>query len=56
MIGVCVLAWVLMMIGSRVTKRDGVLLVVLWIASVIILSGGDEQVAGAMSGLVGSWM
>jgi cation:H+ antiporter len=54
MIGVCALAWVLMMIGSRVTRRDGVLLIGLWIASVIILSGGDEQVAGAMSGLVGS--
>ena len=54
MIGICVLSWLLMMIGSRVTRKDGILLIALWVVSVVILSGGDEQVAGAMSGLVGS--
>jgi cation:H+ antiporter len=54
MIGICVLSWVLMRIGTRVTRKDGMLLIALWIASVIILSGGDDQVAGAVSGFVGS--
>ncbi len=54
MIGICVLSWVLMIIGTRVTRKDGMLLIALWIASVIILSGGDDQVAGAVSGFVGS--
>ena len=54
MIGICVLSWVLMIIGTRVSRKDGMLLIALWIASVVILSGGDDQVAGAVSGVVGS--
>ncbi len=41
MIAIVVISWVMMMTGSRVTRREGVVLLLLWIASVIILSGGD---------------
>lgn len=39
MIGIVVLSWVFMMTGKRVTKREGIILLSLWIASVIVLSG-----------------
>jgi cation:H+ antiporter len=51
MIGICVVAWVLMMIGARVTRADGVALIVLWVSSVVILSGGDEEVAATLAHL-----
>lgn len=51
MIGICVLSWVLMLIGGRVTRRDGVVLIGLWVVSVIILSGGDDEVAVALAHL-----
>ena len=41
MIGIVVISWFMMMTGSRVTRREGVLLLILWVASVIVLSGGD---------------
>ncbi|MFT5201368.1 MAG: cation:H+ antiporter [Candidatus Aldehydirespiratoraceae bacterium] len=39
MIGIVVLSWVFMMTGKRVTKREGIILLSLWIGSVIVLSG-----------------
>jgi cation:H+ antiporter len=39
MIGIVVLSWVFMTTGKRVTKREGIILLSLWIASVIVLSG-----------------
>lgn len=41
MIAVVVISWVMMLTGSRVTRREGFVLLALWIASVIILSGGE---------------
>ena len=45
MIGIVVISWVMMMTGSRVTRREGAVLLLLWVASVIILSGGDAPEA-----------
>jgi cation:H+ antiporter len=41
MIAIVVISWVMMMTGSRVTRREGIILLMLWIASVIVLSGGE---------------
>lgn len=41
MIAVVVISWFMMLTGSRVTRREGFVLLALWIASVIILSGGE---------------
>lgn len=38
---VVIISWIIMMLGGKVTRRDGILLLGLWIASVIILSGGE---------------
>ena len=53
MVGICGLAWVMMMIGARVTRLDGVVLIGLWILSVIILSGGDSE-SVALTSLAGA--
>lgn len=48
MILTVVLSWVMMMTGSRVTKREGSVLLLLWVVSAIILAGGEsaEQALG----------
>jgi cation:H+ antiporter len=51
MIGICVLAWALMVIGARVSKADGVVLIACWVISVVILSGGDEEVSAVLARL-----
>jgi len=50
MIGIVVISWVMMVTGSRVTRREGIVLLLLWIVSVIVLSGGEpvEQALGAL--------
>lgn len=45
MVGTCVLSWVLMIIGGKVSRADGLTLIGVWIVTVIILSGGDDEVA-----------
>jgi len=46
MIAIVVISWLMMMSGKGVTRREGAVLLALWVAAVIILSGGDavEQV------------
>ena len=41
MVAVVVISWVMMMMGGRITRRDGTILLGLWVASVIVLSGGE---------------
>ncbi|MDW3219110.1 MAG: sodium:calcium antiporter [Acidimicrobiales bacterium] len=38
---VVVLSWLMMLLGGRVTRRDAVVLLGLWVASVVVLSGGE---------------
>jgi cation:H+ antiporter len=40
MVVIVVVSWLMMITGSRVTRREGVVLLALWVASVILLSGG----------------
>jgi cation:H+ antiporter len=40
MVIIVVVSWLMMITGSRVTRREGVVLLGLWIGSVILLSGG----------------
>lgn len=49
MVLICVISWLLMMIGHRVSRRDGVFLLVLWLLSVVLLAGGDEAVVALTS-------
>lgn len=42
MVAIVVLSWLLMITGGRVTRREGVVLLALWVASVIVLSGGES--------------
>ena len=39
MVGICVVSWVAMAIGRRVSRIDGVLLLGLWVASIVLLAG-----------------
>lgn len=50
MVAVVVISWLMMMAGGKITRRDGVILVVLWVVSVIVLSGGEatETALGAV--------
>ncbi|MDG2029016.1 MAG: sodium:calcium antiporter [Acidimicrobiales bacterium] len=41
MVAIVVISWLMMMQGGRVTRRNGIILICMWIASVVILSGGD---------------
>lgn len=41
MVAVVTLSWLMMLIGGKVTRRDGIVLLGLWIASVVVLSGGE---------------
>lgn len=41
MIGIVVVSWIMMMTGSRVTRREGIVLLCLWVVSVVLLSGGE---------------
>ena len=52
MIVIVVISWVMMMTGSRVTRREGAVLLLLWIVSVIVLAGGEpvDQTASALLG------
>ncbi|MEZ5245100.1 MAG: calcium/sodium antiporter [Acidimicrobiales bacterium] len=40
MVVIVVVSWLMMITGSRVTRREGVVLLALWVGSVILLSGG----------------
>jgi cation:H+ antiporter len=51
MIAIVVISWLMMMTGKRVTRREGVVLLLLWIASVVILSGGEPAEAVAAFGV-----
>lgn len=50
MIAIVVISWIMMMTGARVTRREGVILLGLWVVSVIVLSGGEsaDQAASAL--------
>lgn len=50
MAAIVVVSWVIMMLGGKVTRRDGVILLALWVISVIVLSGGEatEDALGAI--------
>ncbi|MEM7140966.1 MAG: sodium:calcium antiporter [Actinomycetota bacterium] len=41
MVGIVVISWMMMMKGANVTRRNGIVLLLMWIASVIVLSGGE---------------
>jgi cation:H+ antiporter len=51
MIAIVVISWLMMMTGKRVTRREGVVLLLLWIASVVILSGGEPAETVAAFGV-----
>ena len=53
MIAIVVISWFMMMTGARVTRREGVVLLLLWIVSVVILSGGEplEQTSALVRSL-----
>jgi cation:H+ antiporter len=53
MIAIVVISWVMMMTGARITRREGALLLLLWVVSVIILSGGEplEQASALVAPL-----
>ena len=39
MVVICVVSWVAMAIGCRVSRIDGVVLLCLWVVSVVLLAG-----------------
>jgi len=41
MVAIVVISWVMMTTGSRVTRREGIILLLLWVGSVVVLSGGE---------------
>lgn len=41
MVGVVLLSWLMMITGSRVTRREGVVLVLIWVGCIVVLAGGD---------------
>lgn len=41
MVVVVTLSWLMMLIGGKITRRDAVVLLGLWVASVVVLSGGE---------------
>ncbi len=43
MIVIVVISWLMMMSGKGVTRREGAVLLTLWIVSVVILSGGEPS-------------
>jgi len=51
MVAIVVISWLMMITGSRVTRREGIILLMLWIASVVILSGGEPVEAAVTLGL-----
>ena len=53
MVLICLTSWLLMMVANRVTRRDGAVLVALWLISVIVLAGGDEAAAGLVAAVHG---
>jgi cation:H+ antiporter len=52
MVAIVILSWVMMITGEKVTRREGVVLLALWVVSIVILSGGDSEVGEAL--LIGS--
>lgn len=42
MVAIVVISWIMMMTGARVTRREGAVLLSLWVASVVVLSGGES--------------
>ena len=49
MISVVVISWFMMITGARVTRREGAVLLLMWVACVLVLAGGEnpEALAGA---------
>ncbi len=45
MIGVVLVSWLMMVTGSRVTRREGVVLLLIWAACIVVLAGGDAPIA-----------
>ena len=41
MVGVVLLSWLMMITGSRVTRREGVVLLLIWVGCIVVLAGGD---------------
>lgn len=41
MVGVVVISWVMMMTGSRVSRREGLALFGIWLVCIVVLAGGD---------------
>jgi len=52
MLAICAVSW-LTMAGGRVTRRNGALLVSLWLISVIILGSGEQAAAAVPAALAG---
>lgn len=45
MIAVVVTSWFMMFTGARVTRREGTVLVLMWVVCVVVLAGGDDPQA-----------
>lgn len=52
MLAICAVSW-LTMAGGRVTRRNGALLVSLWLISVIVLGSGEQAAAAVPAALAG---
>ena len=52
MLAICAVSW-LTMAGGRVTRRNGALLVSLWLISVIVLGSGEQAAAAVLAPLAG---
>jgi cation:H+ antiporter len=42
MVVVVVLSWLMMITGARVSRREGLVLIAMWVAAVVILAGGED--------------
>jgi cation:H+ antiporter len=50
MVAIVVISWLMMLTGKGVNRREGAVLVALWVVSVIALSGGDVDPQALLSG------
>jgi cation:H+ antiporter len=51
MVAIVVISWLMMMTGKGVARREGAVLVALWIVSVIVLFGGDVDPQALLLGV-----
>ncbi|MEZ5165105.1 MAG: sodium:calcium antiporter [Acidimicrobiales bacterium] len=50
MIAIVLISWAMMITGARVTRREGLVLLGLWIASVVVLSQGETAALAVVGG------